>query len=41
MSDSNLILDKNNQNFCIKLKKENLNINNLLNNKDFKIIDFQ
>ena len=41
MLDSNLILDKNNKNFCIKLKKENLNINNLLNNKDFKIIDFQ
>ena len=40
MLDSNLILDKNNKNFCIKLKKENLDLKNLINNKDFKIIDF-
>lgn len=37
--DCNLILDKNTENFFIKLKKENLDLNNLINNKDFKIID--
>ena len=40
-NESNLILDKNSENFFIKLKKENLNLNNLINNKDFKIIDFK
>ena len=38
--DSNLILDKNSEDFFIKLKKENLDLINL-NNKDFKIIDFK
>jgi hypothetical protein len=40
-TQSNLILNKNNEDFFIKLKKENLNLNNLINNKDFKIIDFE
>jgi len=39
-TQSNLILNKNNEDFFIKLKKENLDLNNLINNKDFKIIDF-
>jgi len=40
-NESNLILDKNSENFFIKLKKENLDLTNLINNKDFKIIDFK
>jgi hypothetical protein len=39
-NESNLILDKNSENFFIKLKKENLDLKNLIHNKDFKIIDF-
>jgi len=40
-NESNLILDKNSENFFIKLKKENLDLKNLIHNKDFKIIDFK
>ena len=40
-NESNLILDKNSKNFFIKLKKENLDLKNLLEYKDFKNIDFK